>query len=349
MSTGTGTGTVVDDAVAALCAAVAAADAVVPVGGRTHWDVGGPPPVGAVEVRAPAGIVEHLPEELIVTVGAGTTVGDLDAVLAAADQHCPLDPRDPAATVGGLLATGLSGPRRLRHRPLRDRVLEVHLVTGEGLRVKGGGRVVKNVSGYDICRLAVGSLGTLGVIAQVTLRCEPRPEARAWLTCDRPGPEVVAAAYRPSTVLTDGERTSFLVEGAAADLDEEATRTGARPDPAPLTLPDGPHRGRISVRPGALAACGRDLSGLGITWVGEAGVGTVHVAVDTPDLLAEARRVAHTHDGWLLREAGAPDLDPFGVPLPAGDLQARVKQALDPRGVCNPGRLPYPVPPPVAR
>jgi hypothetical protein len=98
-----------------------------------------------------------------------------DAVLAAAGQHCPLDPRDPAATVGGTLAAGLSGPRRLRYRPLRDRVLEVHLVTGDGRRVKGGGRVVKNVSGYDVCRLAVGSLGTLGVIAQVTLRCEPRP------------------------------------------------------------------------------------------------------------------------------------------------------------------------------
>ena len=336
----------VDDAVAELCATVAAADSVVPVGNRTHWEVGGPP-TGALEVRAPAGIVEHLPDELIVTVGGGTTVGELDALLAAAGQHCPLDPRDPAATVGGLLATGLSGTRRLRYRPVRDRVLEVHLVTGAGVRIKGGGRVVKNVSGYDVCRLVVGSLGTLGVIAQVTLRCEPRPAAQAWLTCDLPGTEAVARAYRPSTVLTDGVRSSVLVEGAPADLDDEAARLGARPDPDPLTLPTGPHRGRISVRPGALVGCGRDLDPLGVAWVAEAGVGTIHVATDRADLLAEARRVAHAHDGWLLREAGAPDLDPFGVPLPVGDLQARVKDALDPRGACNPGRLPYPAAPEV--
>ena len=332
----------VDAAIDVLCATVAAAPSVVPVGSGTHVDVGGAP-TGAVAVRAPAGIVEHLPEELIVTVGAGTTVAELDAVLAAAGQHCPLDPRDPRATVGGLLATGLSGTRRLRYRPLRDRVLEVHLVTGDGRRVKGGGRVVKNVSGYDVCRLVVGSLGTLGVIAQVTLRCEPLPAARAWLACDLPVTDAVARAHRPTTVLTDGRRTSVLVEGHPADLDEEAARLGARPDPDPLTLPDGPHRGRISVRPGALDACGRDLHALGVAWVGEGGVGTVHVATGDPGALAEARRVAHTHGGWLLREAGAPDLDPFGVPLPVGALQARIKAALDPRGACNPGRLPYPV------
>ena len=329
-----------DAAIAELSAVVAAAPSVVPVGGRTHWDVGGTP-TGAVEVRAPAGIVEHLPDELIVTVGGGTTVAELDAVLAAAGQHCPLDPRDPAATVGGTLAAGLSGPRRLRYRPLRDRVLEVHLVTGDGRRVKGGGRVVKNVSGYDVCRLAVGSLGTLGVIAQVTLRCEPRPAASVWLACPYPGAEAVARAYRPATVLTDGVRSSVLVEGAPADLDDEAGRLGASPDPDPLRLPVGPHRGRISVRPGAVEACGRALADAGVPWVGEAGVGTVHVAVGDAELLGRARAIAHAHDGWMLREAGAPDLDPFGVPLPAGDLQARVKAALDPTGTCNPGRLPY--------
>ncbi len=90
---------------------------------------------------------------------------------------CALDPRDPAATIGGILACGLSGWRRLRHGPLRDHVLEVRFVTAQGRLVKAGGPTVKNVTGYDLPRLLVGSFGTLGVLAQVTLRCRPRPAA----------------------------------------------------------------------------------------------------------------------------------------------------------------------------
>ena len=95
-------------------AAFASSGPVVPVGGRTHWTVGGPPATGH-EVRAPAGIVAHDPADLTVTLGAGTSVATLTNALAEHGQHCPLDPRDPAATVGGVLATGLSGPRRLRY------------------------------------------------------------------------------------------------------------------------------------------------------------------------------------------------------------------------------------------
>ena len=86
--------------------AVAAAPAVSPVGGRTHWEVGGPPPAGAVEVSAPSGVVTFDPDDLTVTVNAGTPYAELAAVLAEHGQECALDPRDPAATVGGVLATG---------------------------------------------------------------------------------------------------------------------------------------------------------------------------------------------------------------------------------------------------
>ena len=79
---------------------------------------------------------------------------------------------------------------------------------------------------------------------------------------------------------------------------------------------------------------------IGVRWLAEAAIGTVHVASDDPGSLAAARAVAHGHGGWLLREAGAPHLDGFGTGLPNGALAARVKDALDPRGVCNPGRLP---------
>ena len=143
-----------------LAEVVRTAEAVVAVGSRTHWEVGNPPRADAVEVHAPAGIITYEPADLTVTIGAGTTEAELAAVLGEHEQECALDPRSDRATVGGMLATGLSGYRRLRHGPLRDRVLEVRFVNAAGDLVKGGGPTVKNVSGFDIPRLVVGSFGT---------------------------------------------------------------------------------------------------------------------------------------------------------------------------------------------
>jgi glycolate oxidase FAD binding subunit len=329
-----------DAEIDALAAGVRDASAIVPVGGRTHWEVGGPAPTVGEELRAPAGIVDYDPAELTVTLGAGTTLADLDATLAAAGQHCPIDARDPGATVGGVVAVGLSGPRRVRYGPLRNRLLEVHFVIADGRRIKGGGRTVKNVSGYDVARLLVGSFGTLGVIVQVTLRCEPRPPRSEWLVCAASGTETAARAFRASSVLTDGSQTSVLVEGYDEDVAATATALDAQPGSGPPRWPDGPHRGRISVAPSAVDAVGRRLGELGVEWLGEAGVGTVHVAAGTEALLADAREIAHAHDGWLLREAGAPGLDGFGIAFPNVEVMERVKAALDPEGRMNPGRLP---------
>ncbi|MFM8304939.1 MAG: FAD-binding oxidoreductase [Actinomycetota bacterium] len=328
-----------DAAIAALVTTVGAATAVVPVGGRTHWEVGGPVPTGT-EVRAPAGIVEYDPAELTVTVGAGTRVGDLDATLAAAGQQCPLDPRDPDATVGGVLATGLSGLRRLRYGPVRNRLLEVHLVLGDGRRVKGGGRTVKNVSGYDVARLVVGSFGTLGVLTQVTLRCEPLPPAAAWFAVEAPGLAVLRAGFRPAAVLVGPGPTSVLLEGFPADIAAEAARVGGVPTGGPPSLPAGPHRGRASVAPAKVDALVQALTAAGVAALGEAGVGTVHVAASTAEALAIARALAHDQGGWMLREAGGGADDGFGVALPNRALMARIRDALDPEGTCNPGRLP---------
>lgn len=332
-----------DVAIDAVRATVTAAAAVVPVGARTHWEVGGPPPTGT-EVRAPAGIVVYDPAELTVTLGAGTRVADLEAVLEASGQQCPLDPRSPDATVGGVLATGLSGVRRLRYGPVRNRLLEVHFVTGDGRRIKGGGRTVKNVSGYDVARLLVGSLGTLGVIVQVTLRCEPRPPARAWLSTPRGGADAIARAFRPAAVLVGAAGTTVLVEGDPDDIAAESRRLDATAADGPPALPTGPHRGRISVRPAAVDELVATLTASGVTALGEGGVGTVHVATANAADLAVARGLAHDAGGWMLREAGGADradaLAGFGVPLPNLGVMARIKAALDPLGKCNPGRLP---------
>jgi glycolate oxidase FAD binding subunit len=329
-----------------LRATVAAADAVLPVGGRTHWEVGNLPGDG-VEVHAPAGVVAYDPAELTVTVRAGTTVAELTAVLAEAGQECPLDPRSPDATVGGTLAAGLSGPRRLRHGPLRDRVLEVRFVTADGRLVKGGGPTVKNVTGYDVPRLLVGSLGTIGVLVQATLRCQPTSRAARWAATDADPFDARRRLFRPSCVAWDGRATGVLLEGHADDVAAEARAAGLeladseRADAHAPTTPDGVHRGRISVRPGRLRALAPALDDIdGLRWLAEVGVGTVHVAADTVDGLVSARRAAVAHDGWLLRESGAVGVDGYGEPPPNLAILERIRGAFDPTGKFSPGRLP---------
>jgi glycolate oxidase FAD binding subunit len=316
-----------------LSAAVREARVVAPVGGRTQWEAGGPPPAPATEVRAPAGVIRYEPADMTVTVGAGTTFAALDALLAERGQECALDPPDPTATIGGILACGLSGFRRLRCGPVRDNVLEVRVVLADGRMIKGGGPTVKNVTGYDLPRLFVGSFGTLGVIAEVTLRCRPRPACSRWFVCDDG-----STLYRPTARLWSGGEEHVLVEGTETDVLAQAA--GARAVDAPPDLPDGPHRGRISIAPARIAALASALDGTA-RWCAELGVGTVHVACDTADAFLAARRGAAAHGGWMLRERGGPaDDDGFGVPLPNIEIMRRLKRAFDPDNKCNPGRLP---------
>jgi glycolate oxidase FAD binding subunit len=328
------------DAELAVAAAVADAVSVLPVGAGTHREVGGPVPEGAA-IRAPTGVVVYDPADLTVTVGAGTPVAALDALLAEAGQECALDPRDSSATVGGTLAAGLSGHRRLRYGPLRDRVLEVRFATADGRLVRGGGPTVKNVTGYDMPRLLVGSLGTLGVLTRVILRCQPRAAHAAWYTTTADPEAVRRACLRPSSILWDGASTAVLLEGHVDDVEAQAHAAGLAVADGPPGWPDGPHRGRCSIAPGRLRDVAGALGALdGVRWIGEWGVGTVHVAADAEGSLAAARAATVAAGGWLLREAGAPGLDGFGIPMPNAELAARVKAAFDPDGKLAPGRLP---------
>ncbi|HMG26483.1 MAG TPA: FAD-binding protein [Acidimicrobiia bacterium] len=334
------------DDVDALRDTVRAADAVVPVGARTQWEVGNPT-TGGVEVRAPAGVMAYDPAELTVTAGAGTTVAELAGVLGDAEQECPLDARAAQATVGGVLAAGLSGHRRLRYGPLRDRVLEVRFVTADGRLVKGGGPTVKNVTGFDVPRLLVGSLGTIGVLVRVTLRCQPLAASARWFTSDADPFAARQRMFRPSCVAWDGTTTRVLLEGHPDDVAAEATSAGLDPDTGPDAAgggppwPEGSHRGRISVRPSRLRDLAPALGGIaGLGWLAEVGVGTVHVAAAEPAGLIAARDVAAANGGWLLREAGAPGVDGYGVPLPNLAIVERIRAAFDPTGKLSPGRLP---------
>ena len=136
-----------------------------------------------LDVRPLSGVLSYEPSELVVTVGAGTRVHEVEALLAESGQFLPFEPPrfGVAGTVGGMVASGLSGPSRASVGALRDYVLGIQLINGRGELLTFGGQVMKNVAGYDISRLMAGSMGTLGIITQVSLKVLPIPAAEATL------------------------------------------------------------------------------------------------------------------------------------------------------------------------
>ncbi len=172
--------------VAELCDVVkkarAAKQGIYPVGGMTTLDVGLPPlkPGVAVDTTAMKQVIDYPARDMTITVQAGITVAALQAVLAKEGQWLPVDVATPElATLGGALALNQSGPRRYGCGTLRDYAIGISFVTDDAVEVKAGGRVVKNVAGYDMMKLQIGAVGTLGVITQVTLKVKPKPEASA--------------------------------------------------------------------------------------------------------------------------------------------------------------------------
>ena len=156
--------------------------AVVPRGSGSALESGHPPDrVDVVlDLSGMDRVLEDNPDDLTATVEAGLTAGALAARLAPRRQWLPVDPPGVAArTLGGLVATGAHGPLRARYGTLRDFLLGVRFVQADGVVTWGGSRVVKSVTGYDVPKLMVGSLGTLGVLCELTLRLHPRPEAEA--------------------------------------------------------------------------------------------------------------------------------------------------------------------------
>ncbi len=153
-----------------------------PVGGGTHLHVGLPPtrPGVAVDLTGLDKLIDHAARDMTVTVQAGMRVARLQEILAAEGQRLPIDvPLSDRATIGGSIAANVSGPRRIGSGTLRDYVIGISTVGADGHETKAGGRVVKNVAGYDLCKLHTGAFGTLGVITQVTLKVRPLPEASA--------------------------------------------------------------------------------------------------------------------------------------------------------------------------
>ena len=149
------------------------------LGGNSKQHFGRESPGEPIHVGGYSGIVDYQPSELVITVRAGTTIAELQDVLAAEDQFLASEPPsfDGQATIGGTLACNLSGPSRPWLGSIRDHVLGVRIINGKGEHLRFGGEVMKNVAGYDVSRLMAGAMGTLGIVTEVTLKVVPRPEA----------------------------------------------------------------------------------------------------------------------------------------------------------------------------
>ena len=162
----------------------ASSDKLMPVGARTKsaLAVTDRVDVTLLDMRRYSGIVSYDPSEFLVSVRSGTTIQELSAALAAEGQYLPFDPVFAArgATIGGSIASGISGPCRLLYGTLRDFMLEVALCDSAGREIRGGGKVVKNAAGFDLPKLVVGSYGRLAVITEATLKVFPSPQG--WMT-----------------------------------------------------------------------------------------------------------------------------------------------------------------------
>ena len=225
-----------------LAEAAARRQAVAPVGGGTALGLGNPPErVDVVLSTAElAGIIDYEPSDLVLSVGAGARLGDVQVVLGEHGQRLPIDPPGGGdATIGGLIATARWGPLRHSAGTLRDLLIGIAVAHPSGAVSRAGGMVVKNVSGYDMPRLYLGSLGTLGVVVSANFKVLPRPRAEATLlanygdavgafaTADRlrQSPAPLAALEASSR---DGAwQVAARVEGRAPTVDAVSARVAA--------------------------------------------------------------------------------------------------------------------------
>jgi glycolate oxidase FAD binding subunit len=375
--------------------------AVYPIGGQTTLDLGWPPTRKgiAIDLRGLARVIDYPARDMTITVEAGITLTQLQEVLKGENQRLPVDvPRATEATLGGVLATNPSGPRRYGFGTLRDYVIGIRVINNEGQEIKAGGRVVKNVAGYDLCKLYVGSLGTLGVITQVTLKLRPLPDEEAVVLVPCSPEQMPALLDRLHGSRTRPVCLDLLSAGAAALLN---LRFGVGFPQAPWVLVIGFEDNRtavgwqvqqvvtelsassgLEVRAGATAGPVWQaltefpaIDGPRLTWkanlLPSAAAAFCLRAAARPEqlsLLAHAGSgivIGHAADDLtlddarimlksLLDEAAAsqgnmivprcPPTWKASLPIwgsPRGDawLMRAVKQALDPRGLFNPGRF----------
>jgi glycolate oxidase FAD binding subunit len=313
-----------------------------------------------LHVSGHAGIVHYAPTELVITARCGTPLAELEAVLAQHGQMLPFEPPHfgpggaeggRQASVGGMVAAGLSGPRRPWAGAVRDAVLGVKILTGRGEILAFGGQVMKNVAGYDVSRLMAGSLGSLGVILEVSLKVLPRPVREITLVQEADTATALARltawqgqAWPLSATLHDGRRLWLRLSGSQAGVQaarralggEELADMSIWTQVREQTLPFFATElalWRLSVPP---ATPPLDLPG---TWLTEWGGAQRWLVTDAP--AAHIRAAAATAGGHATLFRGHAGRGEVFQPLPAPlmALHKRLKAAFDPAGILNPGVL----------
>jgi len=310
-------------------------------GGGTHSGYGRPAqPAFVMSMERMNEVERWEADDLTIVAGAGARVETVEAMIAERNQSLALPERPGTATIGGVVAAGVSGLRRGRLYGTRERVLEVTMVTGDGRVVRSGGRVVKNVTGYDLHRLAVGAFGSLGVIVSVCLKLWPTAPGAATVTVS--DLEQAAVVARPLAVLeVDGVLRVFL-QGTEAEVDAQVGRIGgsAAPGHEWPDDPDGAWKWSLRVPPALTGAAAGRLPA-GWPYVAVHGVGEVRASSGDLEGAKELRDWAESVGGHLVMVRGDPALfDPWGAPPTGLALQKRLVAEFDPKRIINPGRLP---------
>jgi len=320
--------------------------AVTPLGGGRASGMGNPLARRDVELHTTAldRVLEHSQADMVVSVEAGITIEALQAHLAKAGQFLPIDPfNSPGHTVGGLLATGWTGPLRMRFGSARDFLIGIRVALPDGTLAAGGGRVVKNVSGYDMMKLHHGALGTLGVVVAASFKVFPRPlhdvtveSEEGWDGAARALATPVAPAalelFAGGRVLARYTGSPDAIERVIAELGWKRADAGVWEEHARRA----PSRwARIAVPPGRLREALDGLDG----WWASPGVGVAHWEATDADAAADVRRKAEAAGGSLVTLTPLDGLDAWGTPPPTLEVMRRIKRAFDPEGVLNPGRF----------
>ncbi len=311
-----------------------------------------------ISTRGYQGVLSHEPTELVITAAAGTPLRELETALAERGQMLGFEPPHfgDAATIGGTIGCGLSGPRRPFSGAARDFVLGIRMINGKGEILRFGGQVMKNVAGYDLSRLLTGSLGTLGIILEISLKVLPRPAMERTLV--QPASEAQAIerfntwAGRPyplSAATWEGGALYLRLSGAASAVAEAAARLGGDPLPQPqadafwhglreqqLTFFDADlPLWRLSLPP-ATAPLGLPGASL-IDWGGAQRWLASDLAAET---VFSAAAAAGGH-ATLFRGGDRNGSVFQPLPEPLVRLHRNLKASLDPAGIFNRGRL-YP-------
>lgn len=337
-----------------LIAKLKAREPVAVVGGESKPWLGGALRDTPVSMREYSGVLSYEPTELVLTARAGTPLAEIEHTLAQSRQMLPFEPPvySEQSTLGGVMASGLSGPRRMHLGSARDAVLGVRLLNGLGQHVKFGGEVMKNVAGYDLSRLSVGALGTLGILTEISVKVLPVPEreqtqvlamdAQSALTrvakISRSPYPVSAATWVDGQLYIRisgaGRGVASAAEAIGGDTlaDAETFWRGIRNQTHPAFQADSKWLWRLSVPPTTpMDAC----PGVVVDWAG--GQRWLHADADDFSVFDLAAQVG----GHATCFAASRQIGTGLQPLETGiaRLNARVRDAMDPYHLINRGRM----------